>query len=136
VAKKAADFGGRSMRGVAIGFGVGTIALVLALSPPAASAQQASGDQSLNDTQLLGMRLFNQSCRVCHTKPQLTSPLYGPELSQNSLGGQEAVMREVISNGTPRMPGFKYHFEPAQIEAIVAYLKTIPTPPAPASPAR
>jgi mono/diheme cytochrome c family protein len=50
------------------------------------------------------MRLFNQSCRVCHTKPQLTSPLYGPELSQNSAGGQEAVMREVISNGTPRMP--------------------------------
>jgi mono/diheme cytochrome c family protein len=124
------------MRGVAIGFGAWTIPLVLALSPPAASAQQASGDRSLNDTQLLGMRLFNQSCRVCHTKPQLTSPLYGPELSQNSLGGQEAVMREVISNGTPRMPGFKYHFEPAQIEAIVAYLKTIPTPPAPASPAR
>jgi mono/diheme cytochrome c family protein len=46
------------------------------------------------------------------------------------------VMREVISNGTPRMPGFKYHFEPTQIEAIVAYLKTIPAPPAPASPAR
>jgi mono/diheme cytochrome c family protein len=124
------------MRGVAIGFGAWMIPLVLALSPQGASAQQASGGRSLNDTQLLGMRLFNQSCRVCHTKPQLTSPLYGPELSQNSLGGQEAVMREVISNGTPRMPGFKYHFEPAQIEAIVAYLKTIPTPPAPASPAR
>jgi mono/diheme cytochrome c family protein len=47
-------------------------------------------------------------------------------------------MREVISNGTPRMPGFKYHFEPAQIDAIVAYLKTIPTPPppAPAAPVR
>ena len=30
----------------------------------------------------------------------------------------QAVMRDVISNGTPRMPGFKYHFEPAQIEAI------------------
>ena len=78
------------------------------------------------------MRLFNQSCRVCHTKPQMVSPLYGPELSQNSLGGQESVMREVISNGTPRMPGFKYHFEPTQIEAIVAFLKTIPTPPTPA----
>jgi mono/diheme cytochrome c family protein len=36
------------------------------------------------------------------------------------------------------MPGFKYHFEPAQIDAIVAYLKTIPTPPppAPAAPVR
>ena len=74
------------------------------------------------------MRLFNQSCRVCHTKPQMTSPLYGPQLSQSSAGGSAEVMREVISNGTPRMPGFKYHFDPAQIEAIVAYLKTLPPP--------
>jgi mono/diheme cytochrome c family protein len=104
----------------------------------ATAAQPASGDQPLDDRQLLGMRLFNQSCRVCHTKPQMMSPLYGPELSQSSLGGQDTVMREVISNGTPRMPGFKYHFEPAQIDAIVAYLKTIPTPaaPAPVVPAR
>jgi len=87
---------------------------------------------------LVATALFNQSCRVCHTKPQMVSPLYGPELSRSSLGGQDTVMREVISNGTPRMPGFKYHFEPAQIDAIVAYLKTIPTPPppAPAAPVR
>jgi mono/diheme cytochrome c family protein len=119
-----------------------TMPLVLVLSLQAACAQQAcaqqawaqqgSGNQALDDKQLLGMRLFNQSCRVCHTKPQMVSPLYGPELSQNSLGGQDNVMREVISNGTPRMPGFKYHFEPAQIEAIVAFLKTIPAPPTPA----
>ena len=114
----------------------GAIALVLAMTLSGAAAEQGSGDQSLNDQQLLGMRLFNQSCRVCHTKPQMTSPLYGPELSRNSAGGQEAVMRDVIGNGTPRMPGFKYHFEPAQIEAIVAYLRTIPPPPAPAAPVR
>jgi mono/diheme cytochrome c family protein len=100
------------------------ILALLAVGPHAALAQQASAP--LNDKQLLGMRLFNQSCRVCHTKPQMTSPLYGPELSQTSAGGSEEVMREVIANGTPRMPGFKYHFEPAQIEAIVAYLKTVP----------
>ena len=99
---------------------------MLALALQGASAQQGSGDQTLDDKQLLGMRLFNQSCRVCHTKPQMASPLYGPALSQKSLGGQDDVMREVISNGTPRMPGFKHHFEPAQIDAIVAYLKTIP----------
>ena len=115
--------------------GLGVAMLLLAFAPQNAPAEQASGAQTLDDRQLLGMRLFNQSCRVCHTKPQLTSPLYGPELSQNSAGGQEAVMREVISNGTPRMPGFKYHFEPAQIEAIVAYLRTIPPPPA-AAPVR
>jgi mono/diheme cytochrome c family protein len=110
---------------------VAIVPLMLAVWVQAAGAQPAG---SLDDRQLLGMRLFNQSCRVCHTKPQLTSPLYGPELSQSSAGGQESVMRDVISNGTPRMPGFKYHFEPTQIEAIVAYLKTIPTPAA--APAR
>ena len=101
---------------------------MLAAWPHAVLAQQGATNAPLNDKQLLGMRLFNQSCRVCHTKPQLTSPLYGPALSRQSLGGQEGVMREVIGNGTPRMPGFKHHFEPPQIDAIVAYLKTIPAP--------
>jgi mono/diheme cytochrome c family protein len=104
------------------------VVAMLAMWPHAVWAQQNAPGARLNDKQLLGMRLFNQSCRVCHTKPQLTSPLYGPALSQKSLGGQEDVMREVISNGTPRMPGFKHHFEPPQIDAIVAYLKTIPAP--------
>jgi len=93
-----------------------------------ALAQQTAANAPLDDRQLLGMRLFNQSCRVCHTKPQLTSPLYGPSLSRQSLGGQEDAMREVISNGTPRMPGFKHHFEPEQIAAIAAYLKTVAAP--------
>jgi mono/diheme cytochrome c family protein len=86
--------------------------------------------------QKLGMRLFNQSCRVCHTKPQLTSPQYAPVLSANTLGGNADTMRQVISNGTPRMPGFKYDFKPEQIDAIIAYIKTLPAPtdaaPAPA----
>ena len=38
-------------------------------------------------------------------------------------------MREVISNGTPNMPGFKYHFDPDQIDAIVSYVKMLPAPP-------
>jgi mono/diheme cytochrome c family protein len=102
------------------------LAAALATSAGGPGAQPAGNDRPLDDKQTLGMRLFNQSCRVCHTKPQMTSPLYGPQLSQSSAGGSEEVMRDVISNGTPRMPGFKYHFEPAQIEAIVAYLKTLP----------
>ena len=105
-----------------------SVLAMLAVWPHAVLAQQGAGNAPLNDKQLLGMRLFNQSCRVCHTKPQLPSPLYGPALSRQSLGGREGVMREVISNGTPRMPGFKHHFEPPQIDAIVAYLKTIPAP--------
>ena len=48
-----------------------TISLALVLWPIAAAAQPAS---SGSDQTMLGMRLFNQSCRVCHTKPQLAEP--------------------------------------------------------------
>jgi mono/diheme cytochrome c family protein len=97
----------------------------LALWPFAATAQPAA---SGNNQQLLGMRLFNQSCRVCHTKPTLLSGQYGPTLSMATLGGNADAMREVVSDGTPRMPGFKYTYKPAEIDAIVAYLKTVPAP--------
>jgi mono/diheme cytochrome c family protein len=86
----------------------------------------AAAAEDLHDTQQLGRQLFGQSCAVCHLKQQLGAATYGPPLSKASLGGQEDVMREVIANGTPRMPAFKYHFEPAQIDAIVRYLKTVP----------
>ena len=102
--------------------------LAPAAVPPGAFAQQA--EQALNDKQLLGRNLFTQSCVVCHVKVQLTTlGHYGPVLSKMSLGGQEDLIREFISNGTPNMPGFKYHFEPGQIDAIVAYLKTLPPAP-------
>ena len=43
------------------------IAVPLTAFPLAALAQADS-------QHLEGLRLFNQSCRVCHTKPQMTSP--------------------------------------------------------------
>ncbi|HWN49659.1 MAG TPA: cytochrome c [Xanthobacteraceae bacterium] len=104
--------------------------LVLAASIQVAAAQPFPAADTLTAQQLQGRNLFNQSCMVCHVKLQITSPAkYGPDLSKNALGGQEAVMRDVISNGTPNMPGFKYHFDPDQIDAIVSYVKTLPAPP-------
>jgi mono/diheme cytochrome c family protein len=101
------------------------LSLGLVLWPVAAPAQPAGGG---SDQVLLGMRLFNQSCRVCHTKPQLASPQYAPVLSMRTLGGKADVMRDIIANGTPHMPGFKYHLKPVEIDAIVAYLKTLSPP--------
>ena len=107
----------------------GFAALMLGASVASTFAQPFPAADGLTPLELRGRNLFNQSCMVCHVKLQITSPAkYGPDLSQNALGGQEAVMREVISNGTPNMPGFKYHFEPDQIDAIIAYLKTLPAP--------
>ena len=97
---------------------------LLLLAPTGASAQSPAPD----DTQLLGMRLFNQSCRVCHTRPQAANPQYGPTLSRESLGGQDAALRAFIANGSPRMPGFRSHFRPEEIAAIAAYLATLEPP--------
>jgi mono/diheme cytochrome c family protein len=111
--------------------------LMLAAGTGLAAAQPFPAADTLTAQQLQGRNLFNQSCMVCHVKLQITSPAkYGPDLSKNALSGQEALMREVVSNGTPNMPGFKYHFEPDQIDAIVAYLKTLPAPAPSANPPR
>src|SRR5262249_31791766 len=124
--------GGGSMRRYAC-----VIALSIVAGPapaPAAEQPHATGPGvQLNDTQKTGRLLYEQSCGVGHTKPTLIARLYGPLLSQNSLGGKEDVMREVINNGTPRMPGFKHHFKPEQIDAIVSFIKTMPVPPPEAS---
>lgn len=88
----------------------------------------AAPAQAQTPQELEGLRHFNQSCRVCHAHSALKAPQYGPRLSRASLNGDEQAMRTVIANGTPRMPGFRYHFRPSEIDAIVAYLKTVPQP--------
>jgi mono/diheme cytochrome c family protein len=96
--------------------------VVVVLVSQAANAQSGG----LNDAQHQGRALFNQSCRVCHTPPALNAPLYGPALSQDTQRGHDDVLAEIIAEGSPRMPGFKYQFNPEQITAIVAYLRTVP----------
>ncbi|HYR35492.1 MAG TPA: cytochrome c [Burkholderiales bacterium] len=100
------------------------LALAILLLAPLSAPAQAY----LNERQLLGLRLYNQSCRVCHTKPQLTSPQYAPLLSRASLNGSNEALFTYIANGSARMPGFKYQYQPYEIDALVAYLKTIPSP--------
>jgi|SRR5215475_657270 len=103
-----------------------------AASVVASASGVLAQDAAFNGTQREGLRLFSQSCGVCHTVVQQRTRQYGPVLSRETLGGDEELIREYISNGTPRMPGFRYYFEPAQIDDIVQYIKTIPPQAAPA----
>lgn len=106
------------------------LAAVVMAASPGAFAQVP--DAGFTDTQREGLRLFSQSCGVCHTLIQQRTKQYGPALSRETLGGDEEAMRDYIGTGTPRMPGFRFNFEPAQIGAIVQYIKTIPPQAAPA----
>lgn len=111
-------------------------ALLLVVAPAASTAQQAAPKPALTPAQLQGKGLFKQRCAVCHTSMivgrvngepvMLTTETYGPVLSNEILGvGLEAVVRDKIMRGTDRMPGFQYGLKPPQIDAIIAYLKTV-----------
>ena len=49
-------------------------------------------------------------------------------LNKSAAGGNDEVMRAFIVNGTERMPAFKYYLKPAEIDAIIAYVRTVPVP--------
>src|SRR6202166_3306896 len=107
---------------------------VLALSSQGAFAQQPA--DNLNDQQKMGRQVFAQSCGVCHLPPSLGAKTYGPPLNKEAGGGDDDVMREFITNGTPRMPSFKYYLKPDQIDAIISYVRTVPVQAAVTTPAR
>lgn len=108
------------------------VALFLFSASAPAFAQQGVVD-GLNDQQRLGRQVFAQSCGVCHLRPAFNVRTYGPMLSKASSGGDDARMRTTITEGTPRMPAFKFYLQSHEIDAIIAYIRTIaPRAPAPA----
>ena len=109
-----------------------SVVLLVVLASPVTFAQQA--DDGLNDQQRLGRRVFAQSCGVCHLRPSLNVRTYGPLLSKAATGGDEGRMRNIILEGTTRMPAFKYYLQSDQVDAIIAYVKTVPPPAAAVTP--
>ena len=107
------------------------VAFASVLAGPAL-AQQPS---ALNAQQDEGRRLFVQHCNLCHWKIQINvAAPFGPLITRAVLeGGKEAQIKAQIANGSPNMPGYKVMFEPAQIDAIVEYIKTVNPPAAPAN---
>jgi mono/diheme cytochrome c family protein len=104
-----------------------TLMLVTLLSAaPAAYAQKAEGD--LNETQAKGRQLLAQSCGICHLAPSMGAKTYGPALHRSTVGGSDEAMRAIISMGTERMPAFRYYLSASDIDAIIAYVKTVPAP--------
>jgi mono/diheme cytochrome c family protein len=105
--------------------------VLLAVFPMAVSAQQAKSNTrvTLDNTQILGRRIFQQRCAICHTESTPGANRYGPVLYKELVDGNEDTIRDFIGNGSKnKMPGFKYGLEPAEINAIVEYLKTVPRP--------
>jgi mono/diheme cytochrome c family protein len=96
-------------RSAAVRSAVLSAVLLAVLAARGVSAQQAGTDEHLTATQKLGRQVFAQSCGICHLPPQINARTYGPQLSKDTAGGSDEVIRGLISEGTPRMPGFKHY---------------------------
>ena len=94
------------------------------------------GGATLNDMQRTGKRLFMQNCSLCHVpvkknnkNPADEGTTIGPRLNGLFTGPKalsDAVARTFIQKGVAdKMPGFQYGLEPKEIDAIIAYLKTL-----------
>lgn len=82
----------------------------------------------LTGVEMKGRSLFGQRCANCHLG---TAQRPGPLLSRQTVEKRgDAFVREKIMKGTPAiMPGFAYSLEPAQIDQIIAFLKTMAVAP-------
>jgi mono/diheme cytochrome c family protein len=77
----------------------------------------------LNETELKGRKRFAQRCANCHGgTAQRPGPLLGQQTVER-LG--DSSIREKVGKGSQMMPGFAYSLEPAQIDQIIAFLKTV-----------
>jgi mono/diheme cytochrome c family protein len=112
---------------------ISVVLFLLTVGAPHAFAQQPP--DGLNEQQRLGRQVLAQSCGVCHLPPARSARTYGPALNKATLGGDDGLVRKVVAEGTPRMPAFKYMLQPAEIDAIVAFIRTVPVP-APSSAGR
>ena len=82
--------------------------------------------RSLSGTELAGKKLFLQVCSTCHLPGLPIFEAYAPILDGKliSTRGEEHV-REYVTHGSRRMPGFQYSLQPAEIDSIIAYVKTL-----------
>jgi mono/diheme cytochrome c family protein len=80
----------------------------------------------LADTELKGRGLVARRCANCHGG---TAQRPGPPLWRQTVErlGEPAI-REKVRKGSTTMPGFEYSLQLAQIDQIVAFLKTAAAP--------
>lgn len=104
--------------------------ILLIVFPITAAANQTPAGSSANDVEILGRRIFQQRCGVCHSEVTLTNhKRYGPALYKDLITGNEDSARETIEKGRRGlMPGFQYGLKPSEIDAIIEYLKTVSRP--------
>lgn len=78
-----------------------------------------------------GASVYTKNCASCHGVHGTPSPAMAhgmgiPDLAAASAATvSDSVLREVVLNGKGRtMPAYKTRLTPAQVEAVIAYIRT------------
>jgi mono/diheme cytochrome c family protein len=82
--------------------------------------------KSLSAAQLQGKKLFLERCSVCHLPGMASYSAYGPLLDRKNVASLgEATVRDLVMQGSARMPGFQYTLKAYEIDEIVQFLKIV-----------
>lgn len=86
-------------------------------------------ERALSRAEAPGQKLFVSRCALCHDpEGQPGGKTVGPWLDAEVVAKRgDAAVRAHILNGSAGMPGFQHQFDTAQVDQIVAYLKTVTT---------
>jgi mono/diheme cytochrome c family protein len=89
--------------------------------------QRAATPPPLAPDELAGKALFVQRCALCHDllgQPATSTP--GPWVDAETVKTRgEAAVRQKINMGSRTMPGWRHTLSGAQVDQVIAYLKTV-----------
>lgn len=82
---------------------------------------------TLSDTELRGRGVWIQRCAYCHDGTGTSNyNTYGPWVDSTVVKarGDDAVRAKILK-GSQTMPGFQYGLNAAQVDQVIAFMKTI-----------
>jgi mono/diheme cytochrome c family protein len=106
---------------------LGISLLVLFAAPLLAQERGRLPGNATTPAEQEGKRLFVQRCAVCHL-PLTPEPrkAYGPLLNGLFKKLPDEEVRKAIAIGYGNMPGWQYTLSAAQLNNLIAFLKTFP----------
>jgi mono/diheme cytochrome c family protein len=104
------------------------------------SAQETQSPKSLTPVEKTGRSIFQTRCAMCHVGQEPASEMaasapaaerkastLGPLLSKANTT-DETRLRTKIANGSRLMPGYKHTLNDAQVDQVIAFMKTVDQP--------
>lgn len=112
---------------------LGVVALAaLAGSGCEVERRKSNAELGLNAEQARGRNVYDQHCIRCH-EPYSRSGRNGPSLAgiykkpymPSGIPANDDRMTDIVMMGKAKMPAFRGSLTPQQLEALLAYLKTL-----------